>query len=103
MLLPVTQRRPANGSTTSRAIPNYKACSTGRGLMALIRERFPRPVLWLAVFLVVSANTFNIGADLGSMAAAFRLLLPVPFALLVVAFAAVTVLLEVFIPYERYS
>jgi Mn2+/Fe2+ NRAMP family transporter len=63
--------------------------------MALIRERFPRPILWLAVFLVVTANTFNIGADLGSMAAAFRLLVPLPFAAVVIVFAAVTVLLEV--------
>jgi NRAMP (natural resistance-associated macrophage protein)-like metal ion transporter len=77
--------------------------ATGRGLMALIRERFPRPVLWLAVFLVVGANTFNIGADLGSMAAALQLLVPVPFAVLVIAFAAITVLLEVFVPYDRYS
>jgi NRAMP (natural resistance-associated macrophage protein)-like metal ion transporter len=76
---------------------------TGRGLMALIRERFPRPILWLAVFLVVTANTFNIGADLGSMAAAFRLLVPLPFAAVVIVFAAVTVLLEVLVPYERYS
>jgi Mn2+/Fe2+ NRAMP family transporter len=77
--------------------------ATGRGLMALIRERFSRPVLWLAVFLVVTANTFNIGADLGSMADAFRLLLPLPFSLLVIAFASITVALEVAVPYERYA
>src|SRR5262245_25169556 len=77
--------------------------ATGRGLMRLIKERFSRPILWLAVVLVVGANTFNIGADLGSMAAAFQLLLPLPFAVLVGGFAAVIVLLEVFVPYERYS
>ncbi len=77
--------------------------ATGRGLMALIKERFPRPVMWFAMALVVSANTFNIGADLGAMAAAFRLLVPVPYTVLVIAIATVVVLLEVFIPYERYS
>jgi NRAMP (natural resistance-associated macrophage protein)-like metal ion transporter len=77
--------------------------ATGRGLMSLIKERFPRPVMWLAVVLVVSANTFNIGADLGSMAEAFRLLLPVQFAIAVVGFAAGIVLLEVFVSYDRYS
>jgi NRAMP (natural resistance-associated macrophage protein)-like metal ion transporter len=77
--------------------------ASGRGLMALIKERFPRPVLWLAVVLVVAANTFNIGADLGSMAASFRLLVPLPFAVLVIAFAAIILALEAFISYERYS
>jgi Mn2+/Fe2+ NRAMP family transporter len=33
---------------------------TGRGLAALLRERFPRPVLLGAVILVAAANTFNI-------------------------------------------
>ena len=76
---------------------------SGRGLIELIKDRFSRPVLWLATVLVVGANTFNIGADLGSMAEAFRLLLPVPFALVVVATAAVILLLEVFVSYDRYS
>jgi NRAMP (natural resistance-associated macrophage protein)-like metal ion transporter len=77
--------------------------ATGRGLIALIKERFPRPVMWFAVLLVVSANAFNLGADLGSMAAAFRLLAPLPFDLLVVALAAAILALEVFVPYERYA
>jgi NRAMP (natural resistance-associated macrophage protein)-like metal ion transporter len=77
--------------------------ASGRGLMALIRRRFARPVLWFAAALVVGANAFNIGADLGSMAEAFRLLIPLPFALLVITFAGVILLLEVFVSYERYS
>lgn len=76
---------------------------SGRGLMSLIKERFARPILWFAAALVVGANVFNIGADLGSMAEAFRLLIPLPFALLVVAMAGVILLLEVFVSYERYS
>jgi NRAMP (natural resistance-associated macrophage protein)-like metal ion transporter len=77
--------------------------ASGRGLMALIRDRFARPVLWFAAALVVGANVFNIGADLGSMAEAFRLLIPLPFALLVISMAGVILLLEVFVSYERYS
>jgi NRAMP (natural resistance-associated macrophage protein)-like metal ion transporter len=77
--------------------------ASGRGLMALIRARFARPVLWFAAALVVGANAFNIGADLGSMAEAFRLLIPLPFALLVISMAGVILLLEVFVNYERYS
>jgi NRAMP (natural resistance-associated macrophage protein)-like metal ion transporter len=77
-------------------------CS-GKGLAALIKERFPRGVLVGAVALVAVANTFNIGADLGSMAASTRLLIPVPYEPLVIAFAIVIVALEVLIPYHRYA
>ena len=76
---------------------------TGKGLAALIRERFPRPVLVGAVILVAVANTFNIGADIGSMAAAAGLLVPVPYAVATIAFAMVMVVLEVAVPYHRYA
>lgn len=75
---------------------------TGRGLAALIRERFPRLILMIAVVLVTAANTFNIGADLGSMAAAVRILVPVPFVALVVVFAGAMTVVEIVIPYHRY-
>jgi Mn2+/Fe2+ NRAMP family transporter len=76
---------------------------TGKGLAALLRERFPRPVLVGAVTLVAAANTFNIGADIGSMAAAARLLVPVPETLTAVAFALLMIGLEVAMPYHRYA
>jgi NRAMP (natural resistance-associated macrophage protein)-like metal ion transporter len=76
---------------------------TGKGLAALIRERFARPVLVGAVVLVAVANTFNIGADIGSMAAAAGLLVPVPYAVATIAFAMVMVVLEVTVPYHRYA
>lgn len=40
---------------------------TGRGLGAVIRGRYPAWVLWTACFLLVVANVFNLGADLGGM------------------------------------
>jgi NRAMP (natural resistance-associated macrophage protein)-like metal ion transporter len=76
---------------------------TGAGLATLIKERFPRWVLFGAVALVAVANGFNIGADLGSMAGSVRLLIPVPQALLLVAMAGLMVGLEIFLPYERYA
>jgi NRAMP (natural resistance-associated macrophage protein)-like metal ion transporter len=76
---------------------------TGHGLATLIKVRFPRWVLFGAVALVAVANGFNIGADLGSMAASVHLLLPVPQALLLVAMAGLMVGLEIFLPYERYA
>lgn len=42
---------------------------TGRGLAAVVRLRYPHPVLWGACALLVVANVINIAADLGGMAA----------------------------------
>ena len=76
---------------------------TDKGLAALIKTHFSRRVLFFAVLLVTLANTFNIGADIGSMAAATQLLVPIPHLVLVIGFTAIMASLEVFIPYHRYS
>lgn len=47
---------------------------TGCGLASVIRTRYPRWVLWLACSLVIVANIFNIGADLGGMADAMQMM-----------------------------
>jgi NRAMP (natural resistance-associated macrophage protein)-like metal ion transporter len=41
---------------------------TGRGLAGVVRRYYPRWVLWSACSLLIVANVFNIGADLGGMA-----------------------------------
>jgi NRAMP (natural resistance-associated macrophage protein)-like metal ion transporter len=51
---------------------------TGCGLASVIRKRYPRWVLWSACSLVVIANVFNIGADLGGMADAMQMITDVP-------------------------
>src|SRR6202165_1636497 len=43
---------------------------TGQGLAGVVRRRYSAPVLWGACTLLIVANTFNIGADLGGMAEA---------------------------------
>ena len=43
---------------------------TGRGLAGVLRRAYPRWVLWGACVLLIVANVFNIGADLGGMAEA---------------------------------
>jgi NRAMP (natural resistance-associated macrophage protein)-like metal ion transporter len=76
---------------------------TGKGLAAIVRENYSRKILYPVVLLVVLANTFNIGSDIGAMAASTRLLLPqVPFAMLAVGFAVIILLLEVLISYRTY-
>ena len=69
---------------------------TGHGLAAVIKENYNRKVLYAAVFLVVVANTINIGADIGALAAAAQLLIPVNFVILTLGFTALILLLEIF-------
>ena len=46
---------------------------TGRGLSGVIRSRYSKWVLWPACLLLIVANVFNIGADLGGMADAMQM------------------------------
>lgn len=77
---------------------------TGKGLAANIRDHYPKPILILCTVLLITANTFNIGVDLGAMAKATQLLVPeLPFPLLVVGFAALCLGLQIFSAYKRYT
>jgi NRAMP (natural resistance-associated macrophage protein)-like metal ion transporter len=76
---------------------------TGKGLASVVRTHYPKKVLYPVVALVVAANTFNIGSDIGAMAASTQLLVPaIPFAILAVFFAILILLLEIFISYKTY-
>ncbi|MBI4272749.1 divalent metal cation transporter [Candidatus Uhrbacteria bacterium] len=77
---------------------------TGKGLAANIRQYFPRWVLITSTTLLFAANTFNLGADLGAMANAVQLLLPTAdFTFLVICFAGMSLLLQIFSTYARYA
>src|SRR5882757_5593719 len=54
---------------------------TGMGISAVVKKHYSRTVLYAVVTLVVVANVINIGADIGAMAAAAQLLVPLPFIL----------------------
>jgi NRAMP (natural resistance-associated macrophage protein)-like metal ion transporter len=75
---------------------------TGQGLAGNLRRAMPRWLVAGIVGLVLIANTINIGADLGAMAASVRLIVPLPAAFCVAVFAVLSVLLEVFVRYSRY-
>jgi Mn2+/Fe2+ NRAMP family transporter len=77
---------------------------SGQGLAANIRKHFSPGALYLATGLLFFANTLNIAADLGAMAAASRLLLPnIGFGVLVMVFALVSLLLQIFTSYAQYA
>ena len=76
--------------------------TTGRGIAANIRSHYSNSILHSVVLLLVVANTINIGADLGAMADALRLLVGGPNFLYVVSFGLLCAGLQVFVPYARY-
>jgi len=75
----------------------------GRGLAAVIKANYSKKVLYAAVLLVVVANTINIGADIGALAAAAQLLIPVNIVILTLGFTALILILEIFTSYRVYS
>ena len=75
---------------------------TGVGLAANIRQHYPRWLLRACVALLLGANILNIGADLAAMAEALRLLVGGSAHVYAVTFGLLSVVLQVFLPYERY-
>ena len=61
---------------------------TGHGLGGNLRRNYPSWALYLLVGLLVVANTINLGADLGAMGAALKLLIGGPPLLYVAALAS---------------
>lgn len=77
--------------------------TSGRGIAGNLREHYPSWVLQTTVALLFIANTLNIGADLGAMAEAARLLLPqTPGWPWIVLFGALCTIPQVVLNHRRY-
>ncbi len=76
---------------------------TGKGLASVMKEHYSRWFLYGAVFFLVFANTVNIGADIGAMAASAQLLINIPYVWWTLFFTAAIVLLELIVPYRQYA
>ena len=75
---------------------------TGLGIAGNLRRHYPT---WLSggiVRLLLSANLINLGADLGAMGAALKLLIGGPALLYVVLFGPLSAGLQIFTSYARY-
>jgi len=59
----------------------------GQGLAGVLRRHYPRWLLYPAVMGLVIANTINVGADIGAIAAAINLLVPIPIPWMIVPIA----------------
>jgi Mn2+/Fe2+ NRAMP family transporter len=76
--------------------------ATGRGLAANLMCIVPRWAVTLLVGSLFVANTINIGADIAAMGAAAQLLVGSGAMAFTIVAAAVSLLLQVFVPYHRY-
>ncbi|HKS89723.1 MAG TPA: Nramp family divalent metal transporter [Stellaceae bacterium] len=75
---------------------------TGKGIAANLREHYPVAALRGMVLLLIGANFLNLGADLGAMGDALRLIVGGPAGAYVVLFAALCAVLEIYSRYDKY-
>jgi NRAMP (natural resistance-associated macrophage protein)-like metal ion transporter len=75
---------------------------TGAGLAENLRSQFHVRIVAPAVVLLAVANIINLSADIGAIGAATKLLLGGPAALYAALAAVLSVLLQVFVPLNRY-
>ncbi len=76
---------------------------TGKGIAANAKEYYPLSLVLVPIGLLVIANTINIAADLAAMGEALYLVIGGLKHEHALIFAAVSVLLQVFVPYRRYA
>ena len=68
---------------------------SGRGLGGVLRQYYPRAVLYPAILALLVANTINAGTDIAAIAAAINLLVPIGITWLIVPIGAGIVALQV--------
>ena len=76
---------------------------TGHGIAENLRRHYPGWLVRSVVGLLLIANVINLGADLGAMGAALKLLLGGSGRLYTVAFGMFCVTTEIFVSYPRYA
>lgn len=72
---------------------------TGQGLFEAIRHRFSPWILYSALVGVMIGNTIEAAADLGGMAAAMNLIIPIPVPLIVITTGIIILGLQVWTAY----
>ncbi len=68
---------------------------SGRGLFQVIRDHMPRWVLYATLVGVMLGNTIEAAADLGGMAAAINLFIPLPIPLIVIPIGLIILALQI--------
>jgi NRAMP (natural resistance-associated macrophage protein)-like metal ion transporter len=73
---------------------------SGKGLFHVIRDHYSRWILYPALIGVLIGNTIEAGADIGGMAAAISVLIPIPLPLIILPVTASIFALQVWGSYE---
>jgi Mn2+/Fe2+ NRAMP family transporter len=76
---------------------------TGHGLMDGMRKHYSHTLVYVLMGLTLIANVINLAADIGAMGAALKLLIGGPALLYAASFAVLSLVLQIFIPFTRYS
>jgi NRAMP (natural resistance-associated macrophage protein)-like metal ion transporter len=76
---------------------------TGIGIAGNIRRHYSVWVLYPVVALLLAANVINLGADIGAMGGALKLLVGGPALLYSVGFGIVSAIIAVLVPYSQYG
>ena len=73
---------------------------TGKGVAGVIREHYPRKLLYPVIFFLVVANVVNAGVDIGAIAAAINLIVPIPITVLIIPITLVILGLQIWGSYK---
>lgn len=73
---------------------------SGKGLAGNMKKHYPLWMLLFIAILISVATIINIGADISAMAAALKLLVPLPSIVLAVLLSSVVIILIIVLPYR---
>jgi Mn2+/Fe2+ NRAMP family transporter len=76
---------------------------TGYGIAENVRRHYSPWLLYAIVGLLLIANMINLGADLGTMGAALKLLIGGPQWSYVIGFGVLSAILQIFVSHARYA
>ncbi|HEX2271693.1 MAG TPA: Nramp family divalent metal transporter [Pyrinomonadaceae bacterium] len=73
---------------------------SGKGIFQVIKDHYPRWILYPALTGVLIGNTIEAGADIGGMSAALGVLIPVPLPFIIVPITISILVLQIWGSYE---
>ncbi len=73
---------------------------SGKGIFEVIKDHYPRWILYPALVGVLIGNTIEAGADIGGMSAALGVLIPVPLPFIIVPVTVSILVLQIWGSYE---
>ncbi|MDB5036894.1 MAG: natural resistance-associated macrophage protein, partial [Bacteriovoracaceae bacterium] len=73
---------------------------TGQGLFKIIRNHYPKWILYFSLVGVLIGNTIEAGANMGGMAAAMNLIIPIPLVWIIIPTALAILALQIWGSYR---